>query len=314
MGKERLSRQGFLKVGALFFAGFLSSCRRSVIAQSLTLEPIPTDSRPTGTPSPSPEPTITPTTTPEATPEALSEIEAIPFDPKQEIPVLEHHNPSYGVSGSDHEEAYMSPEVYEKQLKIIKEMNFYTPKEEEILGWLESRHGLPNRSVIIRIDLGMPNLDFEQGFRLLKQYELRSILFIRPTSIPETTSRTRLGWDIIKSYFDDGTLIPGSHGMAHPHYDQISAEDAVRDAVDAQEQISRILDRPVSFFAFPFDDMAHEDALLQHFRMLFGVYGRTAKAGNPLVGTYYPYIRGKGYFNWEGFRQDLLRNIKEEQL
>jgi len=314
MGKERLSRQEFLKVGALFLAGFLTSCRGNDIPPSPTVEPTATHLRPTDTPSPTPEPTLAPTTTPEATVEALSEIEAIPFNPEQQIPVLEQHNPNFGVSGSDHGEYYMTPQVYEEQLRIIQEMDFYTPTEAEILGWLEGRHGLPARSVIIRIDLGMPYLDYEQGFSLLKKYGLRSIVFIRPTSIPETTSATNLGWDIIKSYFDDGTLIPGSHGMNHPYYGQISQNDAVRDAVMAQEEISEILGRPVNFFAFPFDEVAHEDALLAHFRMLFGAYGRTARAGEPLVGTYYPYVRGEGYFNWESFRQDLLRNIDEEGL
>ena len=312
MGKERLSRQEFLKVGVLFLAGFLTSCRRNGATLDPTAEPTATRLAPSDTPSPSPEPTIAPTTTPEATAEVLSGVEAIPFNPEQQIPVLEQHNPNFGVSGSDHGEYYMTPQVYEEQLRIIQEMGFYTPSEEDLLGWLEGKHGLPARSVIVRIDLGMPYFDYEDGFCLLKQYGLKSILFIRPTSIPETASATQLGWDIIKGYFEDGTLIPGSHGMAHPHYPQISESDAVRDAVTAQEEISQILGRPVNFFAFPYDEAAHEDALLSHFRMLFGAYGRTARAGEPLIGTYYPYVRGEGYFNWDSFRQDLLRNIEEE--
>ena len=113
--------------------------------------------------------------------EELLKVAEIPYDANQTIAVLEHHNPSYGVNDGEYGPAYMTTEVYEGQLVYLKENDFYTPSEDELLGWLEGKHGLPRKSVIIRIDIGLPKKDYEEGFRLLEDYGFRS-LFVHSNS------------------------------------------------------------------------------------------------------------------------------------
>lgn len=237
-----------------------------------------------------------------------SEILNITFDSNQTIAVLEHHNPSFGISGSNYEPAYMSPEVYAAQLKYLQENGFYTPSEVELLGWLEGKHGLPQKSLIIRIDIGRPFKDYEQGFSLLEEHGFRAILFILASKIPEQSTPDLVGWDTIRDYMARGVLIPGSHGMKHPDYGEISETEARQDALDAKILIEEKLGREIYFFAYPFDSEAYEDMLLEYYKMLFGSYQNRAFAGEPLVGTRYPYIRG-GFFDWEKFEYDLMSGI-----
>lgn len=237
-----------------------------------------------------------------------SEVLDIPFDPSQTIAVIEHHNPSFGVSGSDYEPAYMTPDIYEAQLKYLQENGFYTPSETELLGWLEGRHGLPKKSLIIRIDIGRPFKDYEQGFDLLEEYGFSAVLFILAAKIPEQSTNDLVGWDIIRDYIERGVLIPGSHGTKHPDYSEISEEEARQDALDAKIVIEQKLGREIYFFAYPFDSEAYEEMLLEYYKMLFGSYQNRALAGDPLVGTRYPYIRG-GSFDWQKFEYDLMHGI-----
>jgi peptidoglycan/xylan/chitin deacetylase (PgdA/CDA1 family) len=257
-----------------------------------------------------PEPTVT--ATPEPTPtEVINSIEQIPYNPEQKILVLEHHNPSYGVYGDEHGPAYMTAENFEEQLKAMREMDFYTPSEEDLLGWLDGKHGLPEKSVIIRIDIGVPRKDYELGFQLLEKYNFNAILFILTDMIPDTESEAWIGWDTLEKYVKRETIIPGSHGTFHPNYSNISKTNAVWDAVNSKEIIEEKLGREIHFFAYPYDAVGHDDALLNNFKMIFARFNTAyAHAGNPRVGTFYPYIRGET-FDWEKF-SNYLMSVGEE--
>jgi len=240
-----------------------------------------------------------------------SEIVNILFDPNQTIAVIEHHNPSYGVNDGEYGPVYMTREIYEAQLQYLKDNGFYTPSEQELLGWLEGKHGLPKKSVIIRIDIGLPKKDYEVGFQLLEKYGFRAILFILTTHIPDQSTEDRLGWDKIREYVSREVLIPGSHGTNHPDYSEISENEAKWDALNSKQIIEEKLGRKIYFFAYPYDSEGHEAILLEHFKMLFGAYSNKAEAGNPLVGTRYPYIRGVS-FDWEKFEYELFEGIGDQ--
>jgi peptidoglycan/xylan/chitin deacetylase (PgdA/CDA1 family) len=303
--KRGLSRRGFLKMSSTGALAALAACTN----YNETTQ-IPPTSTITQTPiTPTPTKTETPTAT--ATPtESLPRVEDIPYNPEQRVIVLEHHNPNYGNLENGHQPVYMTTETFEDQLITLKDSGFYTPNQEEILGWLEKKHGLPARSVIIRIDIGVPFKDYEEGFRLLEKHGMKAILFILTVHMTDEESQERVGWDTIKRYVDKDVLIAGSHGTNHIDYAEASRSDALWDALNSKEIIEEKLEREIYFFAYPFDSEGHDEALLEHFRMLFGVFGTLyAHAGNPRVGTYYPYLRGES-FDWENF-DSYLESIEE---
>jgi len=311
--KERINKRNFARA-VLFSASFiLAACqgKNEPIASTIFPSESPT-TEVTKIPiiTNTPEPTAT--AIPEATPtEITNPVEQIPYNPEQKILVLEHHNPSYGVYGNEHQVVYMTAENFEKQLKKLREMDFYSPSEEELLGWLDGKHGLPEKSVIIRIDIGVPFKDYELGFQLLEKYNFNTLFFILTSMIPEKESETSVGWDTLAKYVKRGTIIPCSHGTYHPDYSTISGADAIWDATNSKEIIEEKLGREIYFFAYPYDAVGHDEALLKHFRMLFAKYDTSyAHAGDPRVGTYYPYIRHET-FNWDKF-SNYLESVSEE--
>lgn len=307
-----VSRRDFGKMFLLGVGSLATGCREIEIDEKEqayptktgpsvdTLIPESTTATPSITNTPEkPTATTKPTST-----EIIDSVETIPFDPGQKIVVLEHHNPRYGL---DNEESFirMTPQLYEEQLKTMSDKDFYTPTENEILGWFEGKHGLPKKSAIIRIDIGVPYKDYELGFELLEKYDLRAIVFILTNMISDDGNEDEIGWDVIKHFVDKGVLIPGSHGSYHPSYADISEKNALWDALNSKEIIEEKLGREIIFFAYPYDAEKHEDLLLKHFRMLFGNFDSTyAEAANPLVGTFYPYIRQES-FDWTRFNEYL---------
>lgn len=313
LNKERIHTRNLTRA-VLFSASFLlAACqgKSEPIASTIFPNESPTTEvteSPTITKTPKP----TATTAPEpASTEVINSIEQIPYNSEQKILVLEHHNPSYGVYGSEHGPAYMTAENFEEQLKTMREKDFYTPSEEELLGWLDGKHGLPEKSVIIRIDVGVPRKDYELGFQLLEKYNFNTILFILTDLIPDKESEKWVGWDTLEKYVERGTIIPGSHGTFHPNYSMISEANAIWDAVNSKEVIEEKLGREIHFFAYPYDAVGHDDALLKNFRMVFARFNTAyAHAGNPRIGTFYPYIHGET-FNWDKFN-NYLESVSEE--
>lgn len=311
--KEKFTRRDFVNMALIGSFELLAACRKeSALIEST---PLPTET-PTLVPTEIPTQTNTPeptaTSTPEPTPtEVINPVEQIPYNPEQKILVLEHHNPGYGVKDGKYGPVYMTIENYEEQLKKLHEMDFYTPTEEELLEWLDGKHGLPEKSIIIRIDIGLPQKDYELGFQILEKYNFKAILFILTDMLPENESESKVGWDTIQRYIEKGTVIPASHGTYHPRYSKISESEALWDALNSKKIIEEKVGREIHFFAYPYDNIGHDEALLGHFKMLFATFGTNyAHAGNPRVGTYYPYIQS-GFFNWEKF-DNYLESISEE--
>lgn len=311
--KEKFTRKNFVNLALIGSVALLAACHKeNTLIKSTELPTGTPTTEPTKTPTQisTPEPTATSTPEPTST-EVISPVEQIPYNPEQKILVLEHHNPSYGVNGDEYGPVYMTAENFEEQLKKMYEMDFYTPTEDELLGWLDGKHGLPEKSVIIRIDIGLPNKDYELGFQLLEKYNFNTILFILTDWIPEKESENKVGWDTIQRYVEKGTVIPASHGTYHPYYSKLSEAGALWDALNSKKIIEEKLGREINFFAFPYDNIGHDSALLNHFKMIFATFGtHYAHAGNPRVGTFYPYIQ-KGYFNWEKFN-NYLESVSEE--
>lgn len=243
--------------------------------------------------------------------EIPDEKEYLAFDPSQKIPVLEYHNPNYGCNEKGCGPVYMTEEMFRSQIHIIKKNGFITPSKNDLLDWVDKKRGLPPKSVILRIDVGVPYKDYESQFKLLEAKGLSAIGFFLSGSINDESTGKTVGWDVIKKFVKKGVLIPGSHGINHPDYQEISQEQAVWDAVNSKKEIEKKLEEDVHFFAYPFDSAAHEKALLRHFKMLFGHYNKMGvEASNTeIAGTYYPYAQEKRKYDPKKFESDLLNYV-----
>ena len=332
MSGSEISREQFIKFGLTVLAGGLTACAPDLMGKSSNLATsTPTQHRLDTDPFLPPyfvDPTVTPfdidspilntvtstpeivTGTPKCTPtqrvtETVKPTE-IPFDPDQKIPVLEYHNPSYGTEGGKSGDVYMTMEIFEKQMEIIKELGLKTPSEKDILDWSDKKRGLPSNSVILRVDIGVPYKDYEEEFKIFEKMGFSALTFIMTAYIPEKTDGKYVGWDFIKEYTDKKVLTPGSHGTYQPDYKTLTEREALWDALNSKKTIEDKIGRPVDLFAYPYDSEGHDEALLKHFKMLFGNFNKKgADAGDPLrIGTIYPYYINDR-FDWTEFEDHL---------
>lgn len=235
-------------------------------------------------------------------------IESIPYREEQEIPVIEYHNPSYGIDSKS--PVSMTMEMFKKQIQLLDREGFYTPNEEELLGWINKKHGLPDKSVILRIDVGVPHKDYEDAFEVLYKYGFNSIAFILSGSMKEGCSEKYICWDTLKEWMDKG-VIPASHGVYHPDYKTLSAKEAIWDSQYSKKTIEEKLGREIFFFAYPYDSENHEKLLLRDYSMLFGNYpGGSANTKDFLAGTIYPYQRRGVEFDYQKFIEEIYDKSK----
>ena len=201
-------------------------------------------------------------------------------------------------------------EMFKKQIQLLDREGFYTPNEEELLGWINKKHGLPDKSVILRIDVGVPHKDYEDAFEVLYKYGFNSIAFILSGSMKEGCSEKYICWDTLKEWMDKG-VIPASHGVYHPDYKTLSAKEAIWDSQYSKKTIEEKLGREIFFFAYPYDSENHEKLLLRDYSMLFGNYpGGSANTKDFLAGTIYPYQRRGVEFDYQKFIEEIYDKSK----
>ena len=190
------------------------------------------------------------------------EIKPDPFQNAVRLPTLEYHDPNFNAG-----DACMTPEVFEAQLDWLEKAGYYTPKAEEVAGFLKGEKLLPYNSVVIRFDLGTDKLDpdtkksvWPQVFENLRKRNLHALIFLIPDTVG--TLKDGLSWHDLAFYTNSGTLSICSHGLAdHPNYQSISEEYALYSMQTSRKRIETglkeggVANPQVLGFAFPFDSV-----------------------------------------------------------
>lgn len=104
-----------------------------------------------------------------------------------------------------------SRDAFEKQMTYLKANGFQVITLAELVGFLQYRHGLPDRSVIITFDDGYRSF-YEIAHPILKKFNFTATLFVYTDFIGK--SANALTWDQLRELKTLGYEI-GSHGVSH---------------------------------------------------------------------------------------------------
>ncbi|HUT85450.1 MAG TPA: polysaccharide deacetylase family protein [Elusimicrobiales bacterium] len=151
------------------------------------------------------------------------------------IPVLMYHHIS--------DDREITLKGFERQLRYLKEQNYYTPSLEEFYLHITGQKLLTKKSVLITFDDGYVN-NWICAYPLLKEYEFRAVVFvttqnierslkvIRPTTedgekSPDTRTDERgddkfLSWEELKVMVEDDIFEIGSHTHTHKNFNKTS--------------------------------------------------------------------------------------------
>jgi peptidoglycan/xylan/chitin deacetylase (PgdA/CDA1 family) len=125
----------------------------------------------------------------------------------QTIPILTYHRFA---------EDCISPlcipkRLFELQMRYLKENGYHVITPEELLAFLEYRHGLPKKSVLITMDDGYRSA-YDIAYPILKEYGFTATLCIYTSFVG--VPKIAITWDQLREMKANGFTI-GSHTVSH---------------------------------------------------------------------------------------------------
>ncbi len=279
-----------------------------------TLSPTSTSTpRPTRTPSPTPSATASPSPTPGRTAE--------PQPSAVRLPALEYHDTEYNASDG---RVQMTTEWFRNQMTWLRDNGFTTISAEQLLGFLDGSQALPQRSVLLTFDVGTHRADNYENVIIptLRELGFQAIVFVLTNAITQDGSDNSISWEMLRDWAAEGLISVQSHGVYHPDYRGLSVGQQLWDATTARDLITQEIGTAPLLFAFPFDAVPDDAALLMpdagYAAALAGHRNeRSILASDPgryELPRYYPYSSATGYpvlVGPEGwtFEQMMLRAI-----
>jgi peptidoglycan/xylan/chitin deacetylase (PgdA/CDA1 family) len=247
---------------AAFLSGILGACGAATAAL-----PTPTPSSTPFIPSSSATVTHVPTATPSftATP--------TPEPPAERIPVIEYHHTTYRFS----DEIMMTTDWFREQLQWLADNGYRTLTAEQLAAFLDGAD-VPAKSVVLTFDIGTAQrADFtENVIPALRQHGFHALFFVVTSAVSdECGSDNKVCWPDLRDWASQGLISVESHGVNHPDFSKISAEEQRWDAQTSRQTIGDKTGRAPVGFAYPYDSY-NETAP----RMIEAAGYRFALAGN----------------------------------
>jgi peptidoglycan/xylan/chitin deacetylase (PgdA/CDA1 family) len=150
------------------------------------------------------------------------------------------------------------PDRFRRQLELLLEAGFRFVTVAELVASLPGDGGPPPP--------GMVSLSFDDGTQdnhtvllpILQEYEVTATIYVatgfigRPNPWLDPATAVRfMTEDELREVASAGVEI-GAHTVTHPDLAQLSHDDCLREMRESRATLERIVDRPVTTFAYPF--------------------------------------------------------------
>ncbi|BBO88396.1 polysaccharide deacetylase family protein [Desulfosarcina ovata] len=170
----------------------------------------------------------------------------------QAVPILCYHR--FGQSCNS--PLCMPADIFERQLRYLKENGYRVIGPEELAAFLDYRQPLPKNSVMITMDDGYRSV-YNIAYPLLKKYGFTATLFIYIDYVG--VSSKAITWDQLRELKRAGFYI-GSHSVAHSDLSkQKKDEDGSqymarlkREIFKSKQIIDKQLGQDTIIFSYPF--------------------------------------------------------------
>lgn len=128
-------------------------------------------------------------------------------DGYQAVPILSYHHFAENCESN----LCISASVFDQQMSYLKNNGYRVITMRELLGFMQYRHAIPKRSILITIDDGYRSA-YDIAYPVLKKYGFTATLFIYTDYVG--VSRSAITWDQLREMKADGFGI-GSHTISH---------------------------------------------------------------------------------------------------
>lgn len=170
----------------------------------------------------------------------------------QEVPILCYHRFGHYCDSS----LCVPEEVFEQQMRYLKENNFHVVTPEDLAQFLEYRKRLPAKSVLITVDDGYSSF-YDVAYPILKRYGFSATLFVYVDYVG--VSSKALTWTQLRKLKAEGFFI-GSHSIMHSDLSKQGADESEKaymerlrhEIYDSKRIIDAKLGQDTIAFAYPF--------------------------------------------------------------
>ena len=170
----------------------------------------------------------------------------------QTVPILCYHR----FARSCDSPLCMPADIFERQLRYLKDNGYRVIGPEELADFLEYRKAIPKNAVMISVDDGYRSV-YNVAYPILKKYGFTATLFIYIDYVG--VSSQAITWDQLRELKREGFYI-GSHSIAHSDLsNQKKDEDGKaylarlkREIFRSKQIIDKKLDQDTLIFSYPF--------------------------------------------------------------
>ena len=170
----------------------------------------------------------------------------------QTVPILCYHR----FATSCDSPLCMPADVFDRQMKYLKENGYRVIGPQELLDFLDYRKAIPKNAGMITVDDGYRSI-YNVAYPILKKYGFTATLFIYIDYVG--VSSKAMTWDLLRELKREGFYI-GSHSVVHSDLSkkQESEDNKAylarlkREIFQSKEIIDRELDQDTLIFSYPF--------------------------------------------------------------
>lgn len=174
------------------------------------------------------------------------------MDGYQVVPILSYHH--FVENCRSH--LCISTHVFDRHMRYLKNNGFRVITMSELLGFLQYRHAIPKRSVIITIDDGYRSA-YSIAYPILKKYGFKANFFIYTDYVG--VSKSAITWDQLREMKADGFEV-GSHTVSHcdltkrtlVDHDQDYLARIKKELVESKKIIDKELKQNTVSIAYPY--------------------------------------------------------------
>jgi peptidoglycan/xylan/chitin deacetylase (PgdA/CDA1 family) len=144
---------------------------------------------------------------------------------------------------SSHSELVVTPDAFEKQLKLLKGKGYTFLKISELLNSQNNQ----SKKVAITFDDGFKD-NYEVAFPLLKKYGAKATVYLAP----EIDGIEKLSKEMISEMVDSDLIEFGAHTLSHCNLEKCDAKSAEAEVKGSKERVETLTGRKCEAFAYPF--------------------------------------------------------------
>lgn len=168
---------------------------------------------------------------------------------RKEVPILCYHNiKDFSASAGEMTKTYtVKPAAFAEQMKALADAGYNSILPDQLYDYLLYNKSLPEKPIMITFD-DTRGEQYSIGAAEMKKYNFKGVFFVMTVSInrPNYLSAAE-----IKDLSDSGNTI-AAHTWDHHMVTKYTAEDWNTQLVKPKAKLEGIIEKPISYFAYPF--------------------------------------------------------------